>query len=398
MPDAVPRGYVPTSELVIAATKMLEPRQSDTVTFRAPREPADYPYVCTYPGHAMIMRGVMRVSTEDPVGAAPPAALRQLSFTYYEGDDWKTLPDMEQLKPLADEYLTNNVISIKPRKRETNFGFMYDAELLIRDPGRYRFFVGGYGGFRLHVDEKVLANFPGKSKVFQIRDGALELKPGVYAFRLEYYQRSALPPPELALACKFEGSTSTVFSLSEDDITDRVGRMMLQVRDEPLVVRASLPNASPRAIAVGLPGGINYCFDARDCFVRYGWEGDFLDASAERGNGTGRGGEVCNIENVFPIGSTDKQPLRIGSSVAPPHTKFLGYRRNGKEPPNFLYRLDEAHVTQTVAPTPDGRSLRFTYKVAPPPSEPVFFDAKPLAPQQPGEYSVTIAREHHHAH
>jgi hypothetical protein len=177
--------------------------------------------------------------------------------------------------------------------------------------------------------------------------------------------------------------------------------MMLQVLDEPLVVRASLPNASPRAIAVGLKGGINYCFDAETCFVRYGWAGDFLDASAERGNGTGRGGEVCNIENTFAVGSTGKQPLRIGgdSDATPLRVRFLGYQRNGSDPPSFMYELNDTKVTQTVAAAPDGRGLLLTYRLEPPPTQPVYFETRALAPQrQPGEYTITIDREPHHAH
>ena len=61
MPDAHQKEYVPESELVLAATKMLGPQESHTVSFRAPAESGDYPYVCTYPGHAMTMRVGERV-------------------------------------------------------------------------------------------------------------------------------------------------------------------------------------------------------------------------------------------------------------------------------------------------------------------------------------------------
>ena len=45
---------------VLAATKLLGPGESDTITFTAP-EPGDYQFVCTFPGHFAMMRGIMVV-------------------------------------------------------------------------------------------------------------------------------------------------------------------------------------------------------------------------------------------------------------------------------------------------------------------------------------------------
>ena len=44
----------------IAATKLLGPAESETITFTAP-DAGDYEYVCTFPGHFAMMRGVMKV-------------------------------------------------------------------------------------------------------------------------------------------------------------------------------------------------------------------------------------------------------------------------------------------------------------------------------------------------
>lgn len=47
---------------VIAATKVLGPGESETITFTAPSEPGDYPFVCSFPGHTPAgMRGIMKV-------------------------------------------------------------------------------------------------------------------------------------------------------------------------------------------------------------------------------------------------------------------------------------------------------------------------------------------------
>ena len=60
-PEGLARHYVPESNDVIAYTDMVNPKGEFTIHFTAPREPGDYPYLCTFPGHWMIMNGVMRV-------------------------------------------------------------------------------------------------------------------------------------------------------------------------------------------------------------------------------------------------------------------------------------------------------------------------------------------------
>ena len=46
---------------MIVATKLLQPGQNETITFKAPTEPGDYPFLCTFPGHATMMKGVLTV-------------------------------------------------------------------------------------------------------------------------------------------------------------------------------------------------------------------------------------------------------------------------------------------------------------------------------------------------
>ena len=50
-----------SKEDVLAATKLLGPGESDTITFTAPSEPGVHQYVCTFPGHFAMMRGNMTV-------------------------------------------------------------------------------------------------------------------------------------------------------------------------------------------------------------------------------------------------------------------------------------------------------------------------------------------------
>ncbi len=60
-PGALERQYVPQSDKVIFASKLLPPRQSQRLSFTAPAQPGIYPYVCTYPGHWRRMYGALYV-------------------------------------------------------------------------------------------------------------------------------------------------------------------------------------------------------------------------------------------------------------------------------------------------------------------------------------------------
>ena len=56
-----PRHWVPESDKVLASSKLVDHGEEEVLEFTVPEEPGDYPYVCTFPGHHILMRGVMKV-------------------------------------------------------------------------------------------------------------------------------------------------------------------------------------------------------------------------------------------------------------------------------------------------------------------------------------------------
>ncbi|HWB02528.1 MAG TPA: DUF6797 domain-containing protein [Verrucomicrobiales bacterium] len=60
-PDGPSRHYVPETPDVLSWTDMVPPAGSFTIHFDAPAKQGDYPYICTFPGHWMLMRGVLKV-------------------------------------------------------------------------------------------------------------------------------------------------------------------------------------------------------------------------------------------------------------------------------------------------------------------------------------------------
>ncbi len=60
-PDAVARRYIPRTDDVLAHTDLAEPQGQSVIYFHAPKEPGRYPFLCTFPGHWMVMNGELAV-------------------------------------------------------------------------------------------------------------------------------------------------------------------------------------------------------------------------------------------------------------------------------------------------------------------------------------------------
>jgi azurin len=62
--DKQGRAYLPASfeKQILAATRLLEPGQKETIKMKAPTQPGEYEFVCTFPGHAVLMWGTLSVT------------------------------------------------------------------------------------------------------------------------------------------------------------------------------------------------------------------------------------------------------------------------------------------------------------------------------------------------
>ena len=62
LPDAFEKNdFIPKSDQILHATKMLTQNKTETLRIHAPKQPGRYPYICSFPGHYLVMRGVMVV-------------------------------------------------------------------------------------------------------------------------------------------------------------------------------------------------------------------------------------------------------------------------------------------------------------------------------------------------
>ena len=59
--NGLAKGFVPDSPKILQATKLLNQGESQTLRFTAPDTPGRYPFICTFPGHWLVMKGEMVV-------------------------------------------------------------------------------------------------------------------------------------------------------------------------------------------------------------------------------------------------------------------------------------------------------------------------------------------------
>ncbi|MEZ6061713.1 MAG: plastocyanin/azurin family copper-binding protein [Planctomycetaceae bacterium] len=60
-PEAYARQYIPETDDILAHTDIVSPGEAHTIYFKAPETPGRYPYLCTFPGHWMVMNGTLVV-------------------------------------------------------------------------------------------------------------------------------------------------------------------------------------------------------------------------------------------------------------------------------------------------------------------------------------------------
>jgi uncharacterized cupredoxin-like copper-binding protein len=61
--EGAEQNHVPDSAQVLYHTALVLPGASDRIFFMAPSAPGDYDFICSVPGHAPVMKGILRVAS-----------------------------------------------------------------------------------------------------------------------------------------------------------------------------------------------------------------------------------------------------------------------------------------------------------------------------------------------
>jgi plastocyanin len=143
---------------------------------------------------------------------------------------------------------------------------------------------------------------------------------------------------------------------------------LLTVGDNPVVSRTFLPDCGPAAVAVGLPGGQSYCFDAGACRLRYAWKGGFVDNTEQW---AGKGEIWSRVVGRVYYRAPAAPWLRVGAQDRVAEPRWRGYRLV-RGYPQFLYEVDGTQVRELIRPRPGGGGLEIAYEIPSAPG-PVYF-------------------------
>ena len=356
--EAMKRDWLPDDPRMLAHSKAVAPKTKDEFAFKAPDKGGSYPYVCTFPGHALSMQGKMRV-------ALPGPGLTGLKFAVYLGE-WKTLPDFAALTPHREGAVADNLVQLKFDDYKNGYGVVFTGKLAAPKDGEYTFFLASDDGGRIAVDGKKVVEDDGIHPA-NVREGKMKLKAGEHDFRLEYFQ--AAGQAELFAAWSGEAFTMTPLSkwMPAGLLTgptkkkkDETPSIPLVVGKEPVVYRNFIANAGGRPIAVGYPGGFNLAWSVDQLNVALLWRGAFMDAGR---HWTDRGGgeqaplgydllrPVVDVAPPFAVlTSADAEwPKSVkkadGSESRAEGYQWKGYTLDAKRFPTFLYEWNGVKVS-----------------------------------------------------
>lgn len=130
----------------------------------------------------------------------------------------------------------------------------------------------------------------------------------------------------------------------------------LGTRAEVRIERIFMPlDASPSSFAIGLPGGVSFCFDPVRGGVSYVWKGGFVDLAPAR-PGPGKFINAVKLQGAVVYQETGSAPLRRGDPTRPPVVEFNGYTLRD-DAVEFRYTLDGVAVREEIRARSDGNAL-----------------------------------------
>ena len=348
--DASSKHYVPDIKEVLFHTKAISLGQEDTIWFEAPKTPGAYPYICTLPGHVWTMVGVMHVGETKKIAKNVPIEL--LRYRLYKGA-WKNLPNFDTLAPEREGALPDGLIDLAALKEKSQFGACFTGVLNVEEAGSHTFYLNSDDGSRLLVGGKMVVEYDGLHGPAKEQTGTIDLTAGRHPLRVEFFQGNG----GKALRVAYQGPDKLRRDLNKKNSGAEARMTPIMVHHHPVVMRVHVEGAAARTIAVGLPGGMNYCFDADKCCVQFGWAGAYLDVGPDR---VSRGGNPCKLLGKrFEVGNIGF-PLRTSDGNKRP-VKMLEYRTAGM--PRFHFDWGGILGSCTIAAAKGKAGLVYNYEM-----------------------------------
>ena len=134
--DGIDKAYLPESDKILVASKLLVPKETQELVFQAPTEPGEYPYICTFPGHWRIMQGVLTVAApvEAPVSEPAGTSKKSTVITIGERVVFETAESSGAFKRIVPPRIPSGQIAANEKTNNDSISVLTDGKL-----------VAGYG-------------------------------------------------------------------------------------------------------------------------------------------------------------------------------------------------------------------------------------------------------------
>jgi plastocyanin len=357
--EALKNNFLPDDPKVWLKSRLLNPHEKQVIEFTAPEKPGNYPYVCSFPGHAASMQGVLRVLGEGP-------KLENLKFALYLGS-WKNLPNFTELTPHRTGDVPDNLVQLNFDDYKNQYGLVFTGTLKVPANGEYTFYSASDDGCRITVGDEQVHKHDGIHPA-EIRESKKKLKKGEYPVRIEYFQAEG--GAALYVGWKGEQFDTTAFSKwtpenwkkGVQQKTNEFVGLPLDPKGAPIIYRNFIAGAGNRSIGVGFEGGLNYAWSAETMNFTLAWRGAFMDAARHwRSRGGGHqspaGFDVVRPAELVP-------PLAVLESQNAEWPKFTpdqplegyawkGYDLDQNGVPTFHYTWKGVQVDEKIESSGD---------------------------------------------
>ena len=114
--------------------------------------------------------------------------LEDLRYRFFR-DTWDRLPDFTLIRPEGIGELPGGLFDLTPRFRDTAFGFVFEALLVVPEDGMYTFYLDSDDGSRLTLGDKVLIEYDGIHRLGKEQLATVALSKGRVPVKLDYFQK-----------------------------------------------------------------------------------------------------------------------------------------------------------------------------------------------------------------
>jgi hypothetical protein len=122
-----------------------------------------------------------------PVAQPKKVKAGGLHYSYYEGE-WDKLPDFTKMKSLKSGF-TDKDFRMDKFSRQTNFAFLFEGFIEIKEEGYYIFGLDSDDGAKLYVANQLIIDHDGLHGAGQEKSFLIYLQKGFFPIRCEYFQR-----------------------------------------------------------------------------------------------------------------------------------------------------------------------------------------------------------------